>query len=64
MLTVRYFDITMGIVIESLLGWDAKAHRSRSVPGMFGFTKAFLAATEAQGSANLHAHILGLSVLF
>jgi hypothetical protein len=58
-LTLRYFDRTLGIIKRSILGWDDAAHRSRNTPGIFGFTKGFLGAVEAQGSSNLHCHFLG-----
>jgi hypothetical protein len=58
--SAKYFDRTMQLVIKSVLGWDSQAHRSRSTPGLFGYTKGFLGCTEAQGSSNLHCHFLGI----
>jgi hypothetical protein len=54
----RYFDFIMNLVISEILAWDKKSQCCKPKPGLFGFTKAFCAATESQNSGNLHSHII------
>jgi hypothetical protein len=48
----------MGIVINVVLGWDAKTQMPVASRGLFGFCKGIFVATELQGSRNLYAHWL------
>jgi hypothetical protein len=52
--SAKYFDNLMNIVIDFIFGWDRRKKSSKASPGLFGFTKAWFGATEAQNSLNLH----------
>ncbi|KAI3633922.1 hypothetical protein MIR68_007526 [Amoeboaphelidium protococcarum] len=54
----QYFHELINIVFEHALQFSLEHQRSKSKPGIFGFTKAAYASIESQGSMNLHAHFM------
>ncbi|KAI3653373.1 hypothetical protein MP228_001320 [Amoeboaphelidium protococcarum] len=54
----EYFDKFMHAMFEQAFQFDLKHQRSKSKPGVFGYTKAAYASIESQGSLNLHAHFM------
>lgn len=49
----------MRMFIDVILNWDVRTNSARKMPGLFGHTRAFFAATESQGSTgSLHTHML------
>jgi hypothetical protein len=48
----------MQLVIDVVIGWDARRHRPNKEPGLFGIPKGYCISTESQNSGNLHAHML------
>jgi hypothetical protein len=40
--TAMNYHTLINIIIDHIFGWDREKHCSKSAPGYFGFTKAFL----------------------
>jgi hypothetical protein len=53
---VRYFDLTMNIINNVILGRDKMTQMLIPGRGLFGLCKGFFASLEFQRPGNLHAH--------